>query len=218
VDWNFVYTYQLTYRAVLDAYARRPVLPAVLGESNYEGENNQPETKPTTDETLRRQLLWALTSGACGEFAGSSDWQFADGWEQRLNSPGLAQLGRLRALFAALPWWRLVPDVDDRLVTAGRGHQLTRDEPLDVLDNDYATAARTPDGTLAVVYLPTPRTITVDPRVLAPGVRATWIDPASGARHPAPMSAAFTPPGRNAGGDGDWLLILSTRVVPAEGR
>ena len=74
VDWNFVYTYYPTYKAVLDAYRRQPAIPAVLGEANYEGENNQPETPPTTDETLRRQVLWALTSGAAGEFFGSDDW------------------------------------------------------------------------------------------------------------------------------------------------
>ena len=55
------------------------------GEANYEGENNQPETPPTTDETLRRQVLWSLTSGAAGEFVGSDDWEFHDGWEERLR-------------------------------------------------------------------------------------------------------------------------------------
>ena len=45
VDWNFVYTYNPTYQAVLDAYRRsggRDPRPALLGEANYEGENNQP--------------------------------------------------------------------------------------------------------------------------------------------------------------------------------
>ena len=55
-----------------------------MGEANYEGENNQTETLPTTDETLRRQVLWALTSGAASfsaattgrsMTAGSSDCQ-----------------------------------------------------------------------------------------------------------------------------------------------
>ena len=52
VDWNFVYTYYPTYKAVLDARRRQPAIPAVLGEANYEDENNQHETPPTTDETL----------------------------------------------------------------------------------------------------------------------------------------------------------------------
>jgi hypothetical protein len=50
VGWNFVYTYHPIYEAVLDAHRRQPTMPAVLGEANYERENNQPETSPTTDE------------------------------------------------------------------------------------------------------------------------------------------------------------------------
>ena len=209
VDWNFVYTYFPTYKGVLDARARRPAIPAVLGEANYEGENNQHETPPTTDETLRRQVLWSLTSGAAGEFFGTRDWSFEHpGWEQRLSSQALTEVTRLRGLFSALRWWELEPDTANRLVTAGRGTLLTTDARLDVLQNDYATAARTPDGRQAVVYLPTRRTITLDPSAMAPGTRATWIDPTSGARHPVRMSSTFTPPGPNDAGAGDWLLLL----------
>lgn len=209
VDWNYVYTYFPTYKAVLDAYQWQPAIPAILGEANYEGENNQPETPPTTDETLRRQVLWALTSGAAGEFVGSDDWNFHDGWEQRLSTRALTQITRLRTLFTTLPWWQLVPDTGNELVTAGRGTQLTTDEELDVLENDYVTAARTPDGRLAVIYLPTQRTISVNPSAMAAGTQAAWIDPTSGARRPVPMAETFTTPGANAEGDNDWLLLLT---------
>ena len=209
VDWNFVYTYYPTYKGVLDAYRRQPAIPAVLGEANYQGENNQHETPPTTDETLRRQVLWSLTSGAAGEFLGTADWHLPEGWERRLSSPAITQIARLRRLFSTLRWWELVPDTGSELVTGGRGTELTTDEPKDVLENDYVTAARTPDGRLAVVYLPTRRTISVDPSAMAAGTRAAWVDPTSGARRPVPLSARLTPPGRNAAGDGDWLLVLS---------
>lgn len=210
VDWNFVYTYYPTYRAVLEAYAHRPEIPAVMSEANYEGENNHPDTPDTTDETLRRQVLWALTSGACGEFVGSDDWEFHPGWEQRLSTPAVAQIGRLRALFSGLTWWELAPDTTNELVTAGRGTEVTTDRPMDVLDSDYVTAAKTRDGRLAVIYIPTARTISVSPSALASGARAEWIDPVSGERRPAPMSATFTTPAANAGGDGDWLLLLTS--------
>ena len=209
VDWNFVYTYYPTYKAVLDAYRRRPALPAVLGEANYEGENNQHETPPTTDETLRRQVLWSLTSGAAGEFFGSDDWDLHDGWERRLSTRALTQVTRLRKLFSTLRWWELVPDTGKRLVTGGRGTELTTDEPKDVLENDYVTAARTPDGRLAVVYLPARHTISVDRSAMAAGTRAAWVDPTSGRRRPVPMTASLTTPGRNAAGGDDWLLVLT---------
>lgn len=210
VDWNFVYTYYPTYRAVLEAYGRQPRIPAIMGEANYEGENNQTETLPTTDETLRRQVLWALTSGAAGEFFGSHDWQFHDGWEQRLSTPAVTQIGRLRNLLSGLPWWQLVPDTSDMVVTGGRGTQLKTDDPMDVLDNDYVTAAKTPDGRLAVIYLPTQRTISVNRAALTAGSRAAWIDPTSGTSQRVPMSNTFTTPGTNAGGDTDWLLLLTS--------
>jgi hypothetical protein len=210
VDWNFAYTYFPTYRAVLDAYQRQPSIPAILGESNYEGENNQPETAPTTDETLRRQVLWSLTSGAAGEFVGSHDWAFHDGWEERLSTRALTQIERLRSLFSTLRWWQLVPDAENELVTGGRGTELTTDEPMDVLDNDYVTAAKTPDDHLAMIYLPTQRTITVNRAGLPAGTRASWIDPTSGVRHTVPMASTFTTPGPNAEGDHDWILQLTS--------
>ena len=214
VDWNFVYTYYPTYRAVLRAYAHQPPIPALMGESNYEGENNVAGSPDTTDETLRRQVLWALTSGAAGEFFGSKDWEFHAGWEERLSTPAVTQVQRLRDLFARLSWWQLVPDTDNRLVTGGRGTRLSGDDALDVLENDYVTAAKTPSGRLAVVYVPTRRVITVDRAALAAGVGAQWVDPVSGARRSVPMSGSFTTPGKNSGGDTDWLLVLSARAVP----
>lgn len=80
VDWNFVYTYMPTYKAVLDGYTRpsgpKDPRPALFAEGNYEGENNQPESQPTTNETLRRQILWAITSGSPGDFRGSDAGSF----------------------------------------------------------------------------------------------------------------------------------------------
>ncbi|HYY80384.1 MAG TPA: DUF4038 domain-containing protein [Actinomycetes bacterium] len=210
VEWNFVYTYYPTYKAVLDARRRRPAIPAVLGEANYEGENNQHETPPTTDETLRRQVLWSLTSGAAGEFFGSRDWAFQPGWEQRLSTRALTQVTRLRSLFSRLRWWQLAPDTAGELVTGGRGTELTTDQPMDVLENDYVTAARTADGRLAVIYLPARHTISVNRSAMAAGARAAWIDPTSGRRRPVAMSGTFTTPGANAAGGNDWLLVLSS--------
>ena len=81
--------------------------------------------------------------------------------------------------------------------------------PLDVLENDYVTAAKTPSGRLAVVYVPTRRTISVNRSAMATSTQAAWIDPTSGRRRPVPMSPTFTTPGRNAAGGHDWLLLLT---------
>lgn len=216
VDWTFVYTYRPTYRAVLDAYATTPARPALFAEGNYENENNDAGTPPTTDETLRRQVLWALTSGSPGTFFGTDDWEFHPGWQERLDSSGAAAVQAAADVVAALRWWELVPDggpasrdIGSRpLVVAGRGEPVSADEPADVLDDDYVTAAATPAGDQAVVYVPTSRQVVLDLGALRPGLTATWVDPASGAERPAGAGPAFTTPGPNSGGAGDWLLVL----------
>jgi Protein of unknown function (DUF4038) len=89
VDWNFVYTYYPTYKAVLDARRRQPAIPAVFGEANYEGENNQHETPPTTDETLRRQVFWSLTSGAAASSSAATTGRSTRGGSGGCRPAGL---------------------------------------------------------------------------------------------------------------------------------
>jgi hypothetical protein len=207
VDWNFVYTYYPTYAAVLQAH-RAADKPALFCEGNYEGENNQPETSPTTDETLRRQALWALTSGSPGEFYGSQDWRFEEGWQGRLESSGTRQLNGIRDFFRTLPWWRLVPDDQRPVVTGGRGKPAGPAQSMDVLDSDYVTAASTPDGGTTVVYIPTARTIQLDLDRLPARATAIWFDPSSAQTSPAMVRPSMTTPGPNSSGDGDWLLVV----------
>ena len=83
--------------------------------------------------------------------------------------------------------------------------------------NDYATAARTGDGSLVVAYLPTRRTVTIDMTRLSGPIKARWFDPSNGAYTAiagSPLantgSRSFTPPGNNHDGDGDWVLALET--------
>ncbi|WP_277454717.1 DUF4038 domain-containing protein [Janibacter sp. DB-40] len=206
VDWNFVYTYDPTHAAVARAYSHQPPVPTLLGEANYERENNQ-GNQPTTSETLRRQVAWALTSGAVGDFYGSSDWGFAPGWQERLGSPGLADVGHVRDVFAGVEWWRLVPDAKGAFLTGGRGEAWERG---DVLDSDLATATIAPDGSVAVVYVPTQRTITIETGALADDVSASWVDPSTGQTQPAGVQPQYRTPGQNGDGDGDWLLVFTS--------
>ena len=87
--------------------------------------------------------------------------------------------------------------------------------PANVESSDYATAARTPDGKLAIAYLPTVRTITIDASKLAANAVSRWYDPTAGTFTPAaPLSRngsieTFRPPDKNSAGDGDWLLVLT---------
>ena len=208
---ELAYTYQPTYVTVLRAYAY-DTGPVVLIEGNYEGENNEggPET---TNETLRRQDLWALTSGGVGVTYGERHiWQFIPPWQDMRDTEAVHEQGRTVDLFRSFAWWTLVPDADGTFLTGGQGEDVTtgtqEDGFADVLESDRATAAIAADGSLAVVYVPTARTITLDVSRLAPGLRATWVDPVSGDRQETALAESLTTPGENAGDDEDWVLVL----------
>lgn len=71
------------------------------------------------------------------------------------------------------------------------------------------------DNSLVLVYVPprndaTPaaaRVLTLDGSASGP-TRALWFDPTSGVYQPATLAATVATPGRNAGGDDDWMLVL----------
>jgi hypothetical protein len=210
VDLNAAHTYRPTHEAVQQGYDRQPAMPVFMVESAYEGELG------STPKSLRAQAYWSNLSGATGQLFGSGDiWKFEPGWQTRLNSVGAAQFSYVTALFAPRRWYDLVPDRGHTFVTDGYG---TFGQP------DYVTAAQAPDGGLAIAYLPSARTITVNMATMAGSTTARWYDPASGAFVNIPGSPfanagsrAFTPPGNNADGAGndDWVLLLEAQATLA---
>ena len=167
---------------------------------------------------MRRQEYWSLLSGATGQLYGNHyTWQFicpqrdaagncVGGWKDQLDTPGATQMAYLDALFESRPWYALVPDQAHTIVTDGFGTFGV---------DDYVTAARTPDGTLAMAYVPSNRTITVDMSRFSGPVTARWYDPSagtfasiSGTPFANSGSQQFTTPGANADGADDWVLVL----------
>lgn len=212
LDVNLAYTYRHAYMQVLNESARNgPARPVVLGETGYEKEANT--GFPWTPYLVRRQAYWALTSGACGQAAGSATvWHFGPGWREALPMESARQMVHVKALFAPRPWWRLVPDRDRTLLLDGSGT---------FGQADYATAARADDGRSALIYLPSPRTIAIDlARLSASRIAARWYSPRDGqtydgenlatagpfAEHAGGGRASFTPP--TSGREDDWVLVL----------
>ena len=240
IELNAAYTYFPTYARVLTEYNRTDFKPVFLVEANYEFEHN-PCTDGGSANNLRRQAYWAMLSGATGQIYGSAyTWRLEKGWETKLDSPGAIQLGYLKDLFASRNWNDLIPDQTHSLMTSGY-HSLAgsigkfadyvgkdcsgvgrifaslkeRTGFGSIATNTYATAARTPDGSLAIAYLPSIRTITVDMSKLSGPTEARWYDPTNGRYlevQGSPFanvgSKQFTPPGNNGAGDGDWILVL----------
>jgi len=214
IGLDAAYTYAPTYAEVLKAYGNRDHVPAFVIEATYEGGTG--EGRYTGPETLRRQEYWTMLSGATGQFYGNRyTWPFLPGWQSHLDTIGSRQLTFVTNLFSHRPWYDLVPDTQHRLVVSGYGNYSAS---ADVNSNDYVTAARTPDGRLALAYLPSGQPIVVDmARMAGHRVQAHWYDPTTGTYLAIPGSPlvsrgrrTFTPPGKNRGGDEDWVLVLST--------
>ncbi len=155
---------------------------------------------------VRLQAWQAVLSGACGQIMGNwAIWQFGNGWERALGGEASATMETLRMVLESLPWTRLLPDRRATLLTRGAGAGMAR-----------AVAAVTDDGHLGLVYMPSSREIRIEARALSGGsIQAHWIDPTHGRRQLAEPKTSgaqlwFDPPGRNAGRDGDWLLLLES--------
>jgi chitodextrinase len=219
IQLNASYTYYPTYAQVLTDYNRSNAIPTFLVEANYEFEHNAADLG--TPEILRRQAYWTMLSGAAGQMYGNGyTWPFASGWQSNLDTPGSQQMGYVKFLFESRQWYDLIPDQGHTLVTAGYG---TYADSGSLEANDYVTAARTPDGALAMAYMPTVRTITVDMSRMGSPVQASWYDPSNGtftaiAGSPLPNTGtrAFAPTGSNSAGDGDWVLVLDATSVPPD--
>ena len=142
-----------------------------------------------------------MTSGSCGHFTGQEGvWQFSTDWATRINSTQTSQIKVGMDVFSSR-WWDLA--ATDSLVTAGRGTKYTfatQSDNIFNIDNDYVTAAITPDGTLGVIYLPNAASaITVSWSPMQAGNQAaTWVDPTSGATVAATGGATSYSRGANA--------------------
>ena len=131
-----------------------------MEEANYEYEALIAGEPVATNTILRQQEYWTLLSGGAGQLYGNHYiWPFLSGWQTHLDTPGALEMRYLTALFTPRAWYNLVPDTNHVVVTAGYG---TYSSSGYVSANSYITAASTPDGTLAIAYMPTVRTITVD--------------------------------------------------------
>ena len=192
-------------------YHRTPVRPFFLGESTYEGEHGAWGSALQA----RKQAYWSMLSGGMGHAYYSPNWNLPANWREVLQMPGAVSLRHFRTLFEPLPWHALAPDEHNRVAVAGRG---------EFASNDYATTAVAEDRSFSLSYLPSPRTLTLDMGEFPAPVRAAWFDPTDGsarsvANSPLPNFGRheFTPPLRNAAGDGDFLLLVSTPSVGTVG-
>jgi hypothetical protein len=215
---NNIYVGDHIYVEALRQFADPSAMPFFLIESIYENEHD------SSEDLLRTQAYESLLSGASGQVFGNNPiWHF-DGpglyktdmtWQQALGSPGSQSMTHLSKLFGSIPWWDLVPDTDHSVLADGEVHVWTRMwayfQPL-----KHISAARSRDGSLALVYIPDGRAVTVNLQGLAgPEISAQWFDPTAGTYAPVEgspfaeqKSLTLTPLPANAAGFRDWVLLL----------
>ncbi len=227
ISLNSTYIYGATYIQMLHSYNQTPVMPAYLVEAHYELEQVGNPTDYGTPEVLRRQEYWTMLSGGVGQFYGNRyTWTLSPGWDSYIDTLGVAQIKIWKDFFSSFPWQDLVPDQQHKIVAEGQGafgdtevqfdeHDLGTSLKGRVSESDFATVAETGDRSLAILYMPTARTITVSMDSLSGPAEARWFDPTDGTYtevRGGPFRNAgeqkFTPPGNNHAGDSDWVLVL----------
>lgn len=205
-----VYTYKDILAPCQRARNTTPRKPVFLFETCYENETYN--SCGGTAAEIRRRQWWGLLGCGAGEISGNNPiWLFDSGWPQALTSAGSNSQVRLVTLARSVRWQTLA--LDNALIVADNG-------------TGYAevAAARTTDAgdMQAVIYfppdlgpaIPSPAIVTVDLARMQGAVTATWHDPSAVRSMPAGTGLtgrhAFSKPGKNAGGDTDWVLVLTS--------
>lgn len=207
LDFSMVYTYfrgkqgvwtadmPHVYEAALKETQKMPRKAFILGESQYEDEN------AGNALMIRRQAYWALLSGGSGHCYGSSLWSFEHNWRDKLDLPGASQMNLFYKIMNGLPWYLSRPDTTSQLLVEGRGTYGS---------DDYGVVSVLPNNRMAMIYLPSSRTVKVDVgKINGSNIRALWISPRTNNRF---IGGYFKPQGIRELTpptlDDDWLLLL----------
>ena len=200
LDINMTYSRSENYAQVLNEYNRKPVRPIVDGENQYVDGNNNAFVG-------RKQAYWVMLSGASGHAYGIEPvWSLEPGWQKALNDRSAFQMRHLKNLFASRVWYNLKPDQAHTVVTDGYGK---------FGEDNYVTAAYTPDGSLMIAYLPEGGSLTVDLSKFNGSVKAQWFDPTNGSYREAGSFKNFgrrniSSPESNSDADRDWVLLMES--------
>jgi hypothetical protein len=193
-----------------------PRRPFINLEPPYEYHRAYQSRQPIPPHVVRRAIYWSLLNAPTAgvTYGGHGVWGWDDGtttptdhagsgiplpWKQALVMPAAEQMAHLAALFTSIDFWRLRP-----------APAILAEQPGSGAPARFIAAAASDARDLVVVYTPEGQPILLKADTV-PRRRATWFNPRTGARTPANGARSeaisrFEPPG-----DGDWILVMSTR-------
>jgi len=209
--------YISNYRMVAADYGLQPVRPCMDGEPCYEDHPVNWDGKYGwfDDEDVRRAAYWALFAGAHGHTYGCHPvWQMLDAgrtpvgnarnyWHRVLDLPGAWDMIHVRNLMESRP--RITGAPDPAMIVSDPGNEV-----------NHLQAFRG-EG-FAFIYLPSNRSITVDPVPLkAERIRAWWFNPRTGVAEKIGDFNGTSPHiFRTPVAGVDWILVLDDATLKPE--
>jgi len=217
---------QGTYEQITNDYNLIPIKPTLDGEPLYEDHPNcfnAKELGHSVPEDIRRIMYWNVFAGAFGQTYGCHDvWQMykldKEGinsplrpWPVALDLPMANQVKHLKNLMLSRPFLTRIPD-----------QSMVLDEQEET--NDYVIATGDSEGSYAMVYFPTGKTINLDlSKIEGTNVNGWWFDPRTGNAFPASeinpsKNVTIAPP--TSGKGHDWVLVIddASKKFPVPGK
>ncbi len=182
------------------ARAHVPAKPFFMIEGYYENDDHAP-----TMQMLRAQNAWTVLMGGTGSIFGNYPlygfgYPLPDtAWFSALSAPGAIYMQNLYNIFTSYHWWKFIPDTSHTVLTSGYGTFGT---------SNYSTAASTSDSSSIIAYLPTQRSITINPAVLkGDSIHVWWYNPSNGIFTDRGMYSKVSR-SYNQPSAGDWVMVI----------
>ena len=189
------------YEVNFKEYQKEPIKPFFLGESTYEGMHDSWGSAVQA----RKQAYWSILAGGMGHAYGTPMWDFPTDWRTYLNLKGGNSMRHLYDLFHQWPWYRLIPDISQKIIAKGAGEYA---------GNDLAIGAVDDQGEFMVIYFPSGREFVIDLEGLKGNkIEAIWINPETYAfKKIEGQLNKDTPFSNHTPDNNDWVLILESRL------
>ncbi|MEL6192390.1 MAG: glycoside hydrolase family 140 protein [Bacteroidota bacterium] len=208
---------QPTYEIMAHDYNLSPTKPVLDGEPLYEDHPNcfnAKELGHSVPSDIRRIIYWNVFAGSFGHSYGChAVWQMFTNdkdpinyplrpWKEALQLPLANQMKHLKNLMLSRPFLSRIPD---------QSMVISKQED----DETYVIATRDSEGSYAMIYFPTGKTIELDLTNLnGDMVSGWWYDTRTGvsfqaASYPTDKMVDIMPPSQGKGND--WVLVLDAQ-------